>query len=146
MNRLRLTALPVLLLAGGIAAAQQPIDASSIEQSSGAGDESLGGLVVNQTFTRYGDEFFRLFAMAMQERPDGQSVVLSVVERPLRRQGSRISIMLGQQSLYEVQMPFRRDRLPALSEAAVEKTVAGLALLQSDARAGSDIDLAATEI
>lgn len=150
MNRLLLSILPVML---GLPAFGWTQDLGAMgdmalvpKASAKSREDVMGGLIVNQTVSPQGHQFYRLFAQAMREKADSETRVFSVIEKPSRRFGSKILVMNGENKLFESALPFKDDKLAALSAQAVDAVVASVAAMLLETIVGPGSDLAASEI
>ncbi|MFC7517285.1 CsgE family curli-type amyloid fiber assembly protein [Herbaspirillum sp. GCM10030257] len=82
--------------------------------------ESYGGIVVNQTVTVAGQEFFQCFVAAWRDRDSSDRYAISVTERPSARWGSQIWIEFAQRRVFQAPLPTARVGIRALSEQATE--------------------------
>jgi curli production assembly/transport component CsgE len=82
--------------------------------------ESYGGIVVNQTVTVAGQEFFQCFVAAWRDRDSSERYAISVTERPSARWGSQIWIEFAQRRIFQAPLPTARAGIRALSEQATE--------------------------
>ena len=139
----------LLLLSSGWVFAQQQVTAPTAKQPTRAemlDEQGLTGVVVNQTFTRQGQEFYRLFTEGVQEQELLQSRLLSVVEKPSRRSGNRITVFSGQTQLFEGILPFKLDKLTAFTAQVLDTVTAGLAAQLIETRDVSSTDMAPNEL
>ncbi len=79
------------------------------------------GLVVNQTYTAGGLEFFRRFSDFWREKSDADRYTLTVLERPSRRFGNQVMVSLGQRPVYVAALPLKFDAIRSASLEAVEQ-------------------------
>jgi len=84
------------------------------------------GIVVNQTFTPGGMEFYRRFTDFWREKPDFEKYNLVIVERPSRRYGNLIFVVQEQQVVFSGNLPIKVSAIGALSLDAVEKVNANI--------------------
>ena len=105
------------------------IPASAQTQSSNAAEnaETYGGVVVDQTITMIGQEFYQSFTALWREKANVERYTMSIRERPSARQGSQIWIDFGQKRVFQAQLPATRSRVRELSEQAVEATYQNVA-------------------
>ncbi len=82
------------------------------------------GLVVNQTYTAGGLEFFRRFSDFWREKSDTDRYTLTVLERPSRRFGNQVMVSLGQRPVYVAALPLKADAIRSASLEAVEQVYA----------------------
>lgn len=81
---------------------------------------SYGGIVVNQTITVGGQEFYRQFVSLWRERPMTDRHAISVHERPSARYGSQVWVEYAQRRIFQSALPNGRTGIGPLSERAVE--------------------------
>ncbi|WP_075792222.1 CsgE family curli-type amyloid fiber assembly protein [Massilia putida] len=91
----------------------------------GAGD-GIAGILVNQTISAQGLEFYRVFAEAWRDKQDAESHSRTVVERPSRRTGNQIWIVDGQRRVATLALPYRFDRIRAVAEQAADTSYADM--------------------
>jgi curli production assembly/transport component CsgE len=106
------------------------------EQASASGDEQAGlvlleknkklsaldqfeGIVIDQTFTRPGKEFYQIFTAHWQDQPLSERYTISVKEQPSARFGSQVYIVFGNRRIFQGQISPNRNQIRMLSEAAV---------------------------
>ncbi|MGA8148527.1 MAG: CsgE family curli-type amyloid fiber assembly protein [Gallionellaceae bacterium] len=115
----------------------EPQSAHSVPHSRdmGAAADGVVGIVVNQTITPNGYEFYRIFSILWSEDLDSRDYSLNIQERLSKRYGNSVEIYLGQKRVYSAVLPFKYDQLKALCEKAVEETktnIVGLSMQASD--------------
>jgi len=120
--------------------AQTPLEQGQVSSADG-----VTGLVVNQTVTAGGYDFYLLFTEIWRTRPDSENHVLSIVERPSKRYGNQVSIFLGQTRVYFGTLPRKYDQLRQLCEQAVETTLANIVALVLDTATSGQTDLGKVE-
>jgi curli production assembly/transport component CsgE len=103
------------------------------------------GIVINQTFTPGGQEFYRRFTDFWRERPDFESYTLVILERPSRRYGNQIFITYGQRSVFSGALPAKADSVKALALDAAEKTHANIISLSLRMTGDRDPDMGADD-
>lgn len=114
---------------------------SATAQPSGGAWADLG-IVVNETFTPMGQEFYRRFTDYWRENPDFERYTLVVSERPSRRSGNRIAISQDQQVVFTGNLPIKLEAIRALSADASEKVNANILSLQLGLSNEPDRDIA----
>ena len=134
-----LSILAVWLLAASTARAQ-PATALARQRS----DEF--GIVVNQTFTQGGQEFYRRFSDFWREKSDFESYTLVIVERPSRRYGNQVAVSYGQKVVFAGSLPIKTDAIRALSGDAVEKAYANIISLSLRMTGDRDPDVGDDEM
>jgi hypothetical protein len=95
----------------------------------GAAADGIAGLVVNQTLTNAGYDFYRIFSILWSEKADSGKYSLSVQERLSKRFGNQVGIFLGQRRVFFTPLPQRYDGLKSLGEKAVEEVQANILTL-----------------
>jgi hypothetical protein len=143
MNIIQSTFL-LLLISSGVVFAQQPPAAPTPKPPSRSqllDEQGLTGVVVNQTFTRQGQDFYRLFTQGVQEQELLQTRLLSVVEKPSRRSGNRITVFSGQTLLFEGILPFKIEKLASFTTQVLDSVTANLAamIIESSEMTGADM-------
>lgn len=108
--------------------------------------EPLRGLLVNQTMTVAGQEFFRNFAAGWRDLPVSQRYSVSIHERPSPRQGTRIWVAFDRETLFQAFLPPGRDQILFLSEQAVEMVSSSIIATDLNRAMYQEADLAADEI
>lgn len=89
------------------------------ESSKLARGEQYGGLVINQTITVAGHDFYRHFVTAWRDRELSERFVISIHERPSARWGSKVWIEYRQRRVFKASLPTARAAIESLSERAV---------------------------
>lgn len=108
------------------------------------GDEF--GIVVNQTFTPGGQEFYRRFTDFWREKSDFESYTLVILERPSRRYGNAIFVSYGQRVMYSSALPVKIDAIRAMSSDAVDKAYANIISLTLRFSGDNDPDIGPDEL
>ncbi len=104
------------------------------------------GILINQTMSAAGLEFYRDFAEFWREKPDGESYTLDILERPSKRFGNQVAVEYGQKRLFVGALPNRIDRVRALAEQAVDSVYAEIISLSIPAASGAQSDLGRDEL
>ncbi|RYY81802.1 MAG: hypothetical protein EOO24_41510 [Comamonadaceae bacterium] len=123
--------------------AQAPTPAPAQDQPLGApsrpadltkplGEDPYGGVVVNQTITLVGHEFYRSFVAAWRERPGSDRYTLTVGERPTAQLGSQVWVDYGRRRVFQTFLPPARARVSGFGERAAALTYENV--VQSDAQ------------
>jgi curli production assembly/transport component CsgE len=106
-----------------------PVQAEPQLQSAGKPDDATGkkprqelygGVVVNQTVTVAGQDFYQYFVSAWRDRDMSERFAISIRERPSARWGSLIWIEYAERRIFQSQLPTGRAGIKALSEQAVD--------------------------
>lgn len=101
-----------------VAAAQSDLPSNANTANFAPRSSDYGGVIVDQTITVIGQEFYKNFAMLWHEKANTERYALAIRERPSARQGSRIFIEMGQRRIFQAQLPSNRANVQALSEQA----------------------------
>jgi len=78
------------------------------------------GIVIDQTITRAGKDFYQIFSASWHDQPLSDRYTISVREQPSARFGSQIYIVFGNRRIFQGQMSPNRSQIKMLSDAAVE--------------------------
>lgn len=119
-----------------------------LSAQAGAADEaelSLGTVVINQTRSAAGQEFYRLFAAQWADYSFGRAPSLRIFELPSARFGSQITIYMSNAKVMQAFLPFNHDRIRALATQASALTAQRVAEVQANALFGSEPDLGPDE-
>jgi curli production assembly/transport component CsgE len=84
------------------------------------------GIVVNQTVTPGGQEFYRRFTDYWREKPDFERHTLVISERPSRRYGNQITVSVGRRAVFFGGLPLKLEAIRSASADAVEKAYADI--------------------
>lgn len=103
-----------------------PVRAAEAAAAARSPGDGIAGILVNQTISAQGLEFYRVFAEAWRDKPDADGYSLTVVERPSRRAGNQVSIMDGQRRIVTLALPYRSDRIRAIAEQAADTSYADM--------------------
>lgn len=107
--------------------------------------ESYGGVVVNQTITVAGQEFFRYFVALWRERELSERFAIAVIERPSARWGGQIWVEFAQRRVFQAPLSSARSGLRGLSEQAVDLVYQTVIDTEADRLLFRDADLGADE-
>ncbi len=108
---------------------------------SNAFSEGLSGVVVANTSTATGYQFYRLFALAWGDKPESERYSLSVVETRIRQRFSVVTVYFGNQSLFSASLPSRLSALQALVDQSLEAVSTKLLTIELGA-SDNDADMA----
>lgn len=78
------------------------------------------GIVIDQTVTRNGQEFYRFFVSSWRDKPLSDRYTVSVKEQPSVRFGSQIFISYGTRRVFQGQISTNKIQVKSLSDTAVE--------------------------
>lgn len=124
-------------------AAAAPVSASASGERRLA--ESYGGVVVNQTITVAGQEFFQYFVAHWRERELSERFAIAVVERPSARWGGQIWVEFAQRRVFQAPLSSARSGLRSLSEQAVDLVYQTVIDTEAERLLFRDADLGADE-
>jgi curli production assembly/transport component CsgE len=119
-----------------------------VAQSRGAAGSASDGdinLIVNQTYTAGGLEFYRRFTDYWREKSDGDRYTLVIVERPSRRYGNQVLISLAQRPVFVAPLPMKFDAIRSTSLDAVEQVYASAVASNLRFLDPTDLDLGRDE-
>ena len=139
-----LVTLLFVFLRGTVFAQTNPVSKSEPAVSNHY-SEGVSGVVVANTITPAGHQFYRLFALAWRERPESERYSLAVVESRARQRLSLVTLYYANQSLYSAILPTRFPALQALVDQSLEAVASRLLTIELGA-SESDPDLGADDI
>ncbi|RZI41778.1 hypothetical protein EGT07_16900 [Herbaspirillum sp. HC18] len=108
--------------------------------------EAYPGVVVNQTVTVAGQDFYQRFVAAWRERDLSERFSISIHERPSPRWGSQIWIEFAQRRIFQSALPGGRGEIQALAEKAIETAYQLVADAEVDRLLFRDADVGPDEI
>jgi curli production assembly/transport component CsgE len=82
--------------------------------------DAYGGIVVNQTMTLAGHDFYKAFVAAWRDRPLSERYAVTVGERPSVRLGSQVWVEYGRRRVFQSFLPPARARAGGIGEKAAE--------------------------
>jgi len=107
--------------------------------------DEFTGLIINQTITPLGDEFYHRFIEFWREKPQYDSYTVVVTERYSRRNGSQVGIIYRQRLVFNGILPIRYGLIKAFSNDAVEKAYTNIVSLSLRNSSDRDPDIAEDE-
>lgn len=84
--------------------------------------ETLDGIITNQTITVAGQDFYQAFSAFWHDKPLNDTFAIAIRERPSARRGNRIRIEYADRTVFETVLPPSRSSVQALSESAAQIT------------------------
>jgi len=108
--------------------------------------DGVKGLVINQTLTGGGYEFYRVFSELWMLKPDSDNYSLSVVERPQRYGNNFILIFLGQTRIYSGNVPRKYEQIRPLCEQAVDTALANIIAIALEGGDAAQFDVGKAEL
>lgn len=109
-------------------------------------DNGISGLIVNMTRTPDGLDFYRSFLEFWREKPDSERYSLEIGERSSKRLGNQVWVMYGQNRVFLASLPFKLDKIRAVSEQAADTTHEALIALALQLNGPRDPDIAGDEL
>jgi curli production assembly/transport component CsgE len=82
--------------------------------------ETYGGVVVNQTITVAGQNFYQCFVASWRDKEMSERYAISIHERPSARWGTQVWIEYAQKRVFQAFLPSSIANIKALSEQAAE--------------------------
>lgn len=108
--------------------------------------EPLGGMVVNQTVTVNGQDFYKAFAAAWRDAQAASQYAVAIYERPNARHGTHVWVEYQRNKVYETILPPSRAQIPGLGVRAAEAAQEAIVNADVERRLYVDHDLAKDEI
>jgi len=105
-----------------------------------------GGMVVDQTVSVAGQDFYRYFAAAWRENALSERFTLSIHEQASARWGSRVRIEYANRVMFQASLPIARPAIPAVARQAAQAVQQRIAEAEVDRLLFRDPDLGADEI
>jgi hypothetical protein len=118
----------------------KPAPAIRLNRDLGEAADGILGLVVNQTISTNGYEFYRMFYLLWSEKPDSLKYSLNVQEKLSKQRGNQVIVYLGQKVIFSGVLPLKYEQLKELSTKAAEETQANLVMLLLEPSKDADID------
>jgi curli production assembly/transport component CsgE len=109
-------------------------------------NELYGGIVVDQTITVIGHEFYQYFVALWRDQDLSNRYAISIHERPTARWGSQIWIEYAQRRVFQTVLPPTRTNIKSMSEQAVEVAYPRVIDVEVQRLLFRDPDLGADEI
>lgn len=108
-------------------------------------EEAYGGVVVGQTVTVAGQDFYQYFSALWRDKPTNEKYSITVRERPSARLGNLVWIEYERMTLFQTLLPVSRSQIKPVSEQAVEIAWQRLMELEIERKLFNDADLAKDE-
>jgi len=109
-------------------------------------DDTLGGIVTNQTMTLAGEDFYTSFAQAWRDMPLGDRYVVSIHERPSARWGSLIWVEFEQRRVFDTFLPAARANIANVAMRAASTAYQNVVQADIARLLFHDVDLAGDEL
>lgn len=94
--------------------------------------DAYDGVVVNQTVTLVGHDFYRSFVAAWRDKASSEKYAVTVGERPSVKLGSQVWVEFNRRRVYQSFLPPARARVRGIGEQAAE--IAYQNVVQSEAQ------------
>lgn len=108
-------------------------------------EEAYGGVVVGQTVTVTGQDFYQYFVARWRDQPSSERYTISVHERPSARLGNLVWVEYERMRLFQTILPVSRSQIRPVGEQAAEITWQRLMELELERALYNDADLAKDE-
>jgi hypothetical protein len=94
--------------------------------------EGLSGVVVANTFSAAGYQFYNSFALAWRDKPESEKYSLSVVESRGRQRVSQVTVYYANKTLYSAVLPTKYAALQVLVDQSMDAITSKLLTLELD--------------
>ncbi len=109
-------------------------------------ERAYDGVVVNQTVTLVGHDFYTAFVAAWRDKPLSERYALTIGERPSPRLGSQVWVEFSRRRVYQTVLPPARARIGAIAEEAAEIAYQNVVQTEVQRLLFRDPDIGADEI
>lgn len=116
----------------------QDLNGRSVEQA-------YGGVVVSQTVTVTGQDFYQYFVARWRDQPSSERYTISVYERPSARLGNLVWVEYERMRLFQTILPVSRSQIRPVGEQAAEISWQRLIEFELERKLYNDADLAKDE-
>jgi curli production assembly/transport component CsgE len=116
-----------------------PVDEETIRH------DGISGLIVDDTVTFVGREFYDAFAIAWLDYGLGDRYNLSIHELPTAASGSRVWVEYNRKTLFQVFLPPTRANIEATARTAAEQVARRFKTMELERALFTDPDLAPDE-
>jgi hypothetical protein len=113
----------------------------SIKNFSNSQYDGLAGLVVSNTFSLVGNQFYQLFSLSWSQRPESERHSISLVESRGRQRISQVAIYSSGRAVHSVALPVKQSALQAVVDQAIDAVATRLLEFDLEAN-GLDPDIA----
>lgn len=128
-----------LMPAMAFGGADQSATPSHRSRDMGDAGDGIKGLVVNETITPNGYEFYRMFALDWSEKANSREYSLHVREKLSKRFGNRVEIFLGERPVYSKVLPAKYEQLRTQCAQAADEVEANIVSMVLQASDDTDI-------
>ena len=140
-----LATMPLLLAAGAQADASINPELRAQDLNGRSVEEAYGGVVVGQTVTVGGQDFYQYFVARWRDQPSSERYTISVHERPSARLGNLVWVEYERMRLFQTILPVSRSQIRPVGEQAAEITWQRLIEFEIERKLYNDADLAKDE-
>lgn len=140
-----LAIIPLLLAAGAQADASINPELRAQDLNGRSVEEAYGGVVVGQTVTVTGQDFYQYFVARWRDQPSSERYTISVHERPSARLGNLVWVEYERMRLFQTILPVSRSQIRPVGEQAAEITWQRLIEFELERKLYNDADLAKDE-
>lgn len=82
--------------------------------------DAYDGVVVNETITLLGNDFYRAFVAVWRDKPLSDRYAITIGERPSVRWGTQVWVEFNRRRVYQSFLPPARSRVAGIAEQAAE--------------------------
>lgn len=108
--------------------------------------DPIAGVVLNQTVTVIGQDFYQYFAAAWRDKDAVENFSIAVYERPSARLGTQIWVEFAQRKVFQATLPPSRAQVRAAGLAAADAVHEAVVSAEMQRKLLRDPDMAADEI
>lgn len=108
--------------------------------------EVYAGVIVDQTVTVVGHEFYQYFAALWRDKERSERYAISVHERPSARHGSQLWIEYAQRRVFQAFLPMTRANVKTVSQEAADIAFQNVVDIEVQRLVFRDPDLGADEM
>jgi curli production assembly/transport component CsgE len=108
--------------------------------------ELYGGVVVNQTVTVAGQDFYQYFVALWRDKEKSEKYVVSIHERPSARWGTQVWVEYAQKRVFQSALPTARANIQAVSAQAVDVAYQNVIDVEIQSLLFRDVDLGPDEM
>lgn len=108
--------------------------------------DAYDGVVVNQTVTLGGHDFYRAFVAAWRDKPLSERYAVTVGERPSVKLGSQVWVEFNRRRVYQSFLPPARARVRGIGEQAADAAYQNVVQSEAQRLLFRDPDLGPDEI
>lgn len=108
--------------------------------------ETFAGVIVDQTVTVAGHDFYQEFVAMWREKDAGNRYAIAVVERPSARWGSQVWVEYAHRRVFQMVLPAARANVRAVAAEAVDAAYQNVVDAEVQRMLFRDEDLAPDEI